>query len=304
MQVPSESLRDYITHFNKEAREGIHNHEFNREFSLRSPQTIYEHNNVISHHISTEEMENLSCNLFCHDLKPSSGQIPRPPSRQKLRSLKCHCDRSLDYYHDRSPHFRDRSPDRVSALLRPSPLSFPSPLSLPPLSPVTVPLSFPSPSRRSPLPHAAPSPFSPSSTSRSPLSPSPTRRSPLPLAAPLSPLAVADSSFPSLPLATPLSPLAIVDSSFPSPSRCPPLVPLFQSAVLGSLQHPSPSHTHPPSLLFYFSPISFVRRDVDVHLEEKWLSKRDTSNDSAVLSNFMKELGQSQKLSYRNASIS
>ncbi|KAL5996034.1 hypothetical protein ACLOJK_026107, partial [Asimina triloba] len=47
-----------------------------------------------------------------------------------------------------------------------------------------------------------------------------------------------------------------------------------------------------------------LRRDVDVHLEEKWLSKRDTSNDSAVLSNFMKELGQSQKLSYRNASIS
>ncbi|KAL6007734.1 hypothetical protein ACLOJK_033235 [Asimina triloba] len=47
-----------------------------------------------------------------------------------------------------------------------------------------------------------------------------------------------------------------------------------------------------------------LRRDVDVHLEEKWLYERDTSNDSAVLSSFMKELGQSQKLSYRNASIS
>ncbi|KAL6005057.1 hypothetical protein ACLOJK_005618 [Asimina triloba] len=246
----------------------------------------------------------------------------------------------------------------------PLPLSFPSPLSLPP-SPLSLPtLSFPSPSR-SPL-----SPF-----------PSPSRCPP----GPLSLLAVADSSFP---------PLAVVDSPFPSPSRCPPLpsrpspsrypsLPSRHRRLVVSLSLSLPpsgsplpvcrpwlpatsiavAHppTHPPSLLFYFSPISFVsspsfgrktalkllrkhgslenllqaatirtvgkqyaqdaltkhadylrknyevlslRRDVDVHLEEKWLSERDTSNDSAVLSNFMKELGQSQKLSYRNASIS
>ncbi|KAL5998347.1 hypothetical protein ACLOJK_009287 [Asimina triloba] len=230
----------------------------------------------------------------------------------------------------------------------PLPLSFPSPLSLPP-SPLSLPtLSFPSPSRSPLSPFPSPSRCPPLPSRRRRLVVPPSRRSPLPLAAPLSPLAP-------LPLATPLSPLAIADSSFPSPSRCPPLVPLFQSAVRGYLQHPSPSHTHPPthprfssiSHPFHLSALKLLRkhgslenllqaatirtvgkqyaqdaltkhadylrknyevlslrRDVDVHLEEKWLSERDTSNDSAVLSNFMKELGQSQKLSYRNASIS
>ncbi|XP_058087581.1 uncharacterized protein LOC131234677 isoform X3 [Magnolia sinica] len=44
-----------------------------------------------------------------------------------------------------------------------------------------------------------------------------------------------------------------------------------------------------------------LRRDVDVHLEEEWLSERDTCNDSAVLSTFVEKLGQVQKLSVRNA---
>ncbi|KAF6139447.1 hypothetical protein GIB67_026289 [Kingdonia uniflora] len=39
-----------------------------------------------------------------------------------------------------------------------------------------------------------------------------------------------------------------------------------------------------------------LRRDVDVHLKEEWLSERDTRNDMSVLSNFVELLGQSQKL--------
>lgn len=34
----------------------------------------------------------------------------------------------------------------------------------------------------------------------------------------------------------------------------------------------------------------FVHRDADVRLEESWLFKRDSSNDSVVLSNFVKTL--------------
>ncbi|KAL6962032.1 hypothetical protein U1Q18_036987, partial [Sarracenia purpurea var. burkii] len=37
-----------------------------------------------------------------------------------------------------------------------------------------------------------------------------------------------------------------------------------------------------------------LRRDVDVHLQEKWLSKRETSNDSAILSQFLKRLEDTQ----------
>ncbi|KAF6137468.1 hypothetical protein GIB67_009944 [Kingdonia uniflora] len=39
-----------------------------------------------------------------------------------------------------------------------------------------------------------------------------------------------------------------------------------------------------------------IRRDVDVHLKEEWLSARDTCNDMSVLSNFVKLLEQGQKL--------
>ncbi|KAF8411857.1 hypothetical protein HHK36_004416 [Tetracentron sinense] len=45
-----------------------------------------------------------------------------------------------------------------------------------------------------------------------------------------------------------------------------------------------------------------LRRDVDVHLEEEWLSERDTRNDSVVLTNFVKLLGEIQKFNYQNAS--
>ncbi|XP_077241450.1 5'-3' exonuclease family protein [Tasmannia lanceolata] len=40
-----------------------------------------------------------------------------------------------------------------------------------------------------------------------------------------------------------------------------------------------------------------LRRDIEVHLEEEWLSERDTCNDSAILSSFLRKLGESQKLS-------
>lgn len=33
-----------------------------------------------------------------------------------------------------------------------------------------------------------------------------------------------------------------------------------------------------------------LRRDVDVHLDEEWLSERDTSNDSVMLSYFLDSL--------------
>ncbi|KAL5985073.1 hypothetical protein ACLOJK_038910, partial [Asimina triloba] len=286
-----------------------------------------------------------------------------------------------------------------------------------PLSPVTAPALVPFTLSLTPLVvplslTLPPSPFSPSPTRRSPLSPSLTRRSPLPLAAPLSPLAVADSLFPS-PSRYPSLPsrhrrliislfLSLPPSGSPLPV-CRPWLPATSIAV-----------AHPPTLasllflanficqvsrslfsillsflsfllgiilqcsLFFGGVCSFddflgkfgfesylhleldnspsfgrktalkllrkhgslenllqaatirivgkqyaqdaltkhadylrknyevlsLRRDVNVHLEEKWLSERDTSNDSAVLSNFMKEVGQSQKLSYRNASIS
>ncbi|XP_010256514.1 PREDICTED: uncharacterized protein LOC104596893 [Nelumbo nucifera] len=42
------------------------------------------------------------------------------------------------------------------------------------------------------------------------------------------------------------------------------------------------------------------RRDVDVHLEEEWLSERDTCNDMDVLSSFVKSLGD-EKLHHQNA---
>ncbi|MCL7050431.1 hypothetical protein MKW94_011572 [Papaver nudicaule] len=38
-----------------------------------------------------------------------------------------------------------------------------------------------------------------------------------------------------------------------------------------------------------------LRRDVDVQLEEKWLLERDSSNDTAVLSNFIKSLEDTRK---------
>ncbi|KAL5997362.1 hypothetical protein ACLOJK_008292 [Asimina triloba] len=87
------------------------------------------------------------------------------------------------------------SPSHLPPLVPLSPVAAPlSPVTAPALvpftlslSPLTVPLSLLLP----------PSPFSSLPTRRSPLSPSPTRHSSLPLAAPLSPLVVADSSFPS-----------------------------------------------------------------------------------------------------------
>ncbi|XP_057490651.1 uncharacterized protein LOC130776457 isoform X1 [Actinidia eriantha] len=47
-----------------------------------------------------------------------------------------------------------------------------------------------------------------------------------------------------------------------------------------------------------------LRRDVDVNLQEEWLSERETCNDSAILSNFFKMLEETQKLNHRNRSHS
>ncbi|XP_034676721.1 5'-3' exonuclease [Vitis riparia] len=47
-----------------------------------------------------------------------------------------------------------------------------------------------------------------------------------------------------------------------------------------------------------------LRRDVDVQLEEEWLFDRDSRNDSVVLSNFFKLLGETQKLTNQNTSHS
>ncbi|KAK9270430.1 hypothetical protein L1049_026009 [Liquidambar formosana] len=47
-----------------------------------------------------------------------------------------------------------------------------------------------------------------------------------------------------------------------------------------------------------------LRRDVDIHLQEKWLSERDTRNDSVILSNFFKLLGETPKLNHRSGTYS
>ncbi|GFY85502.1 5'-3' exonuclease family protein [Actinidia rufa] len=47
-----------------------------------------------------------------------------------------------------------------------------------------------------------------------------------------------------------------------------------------------------------------LRRDVDVNLQEEWLSERETCNDLAILSNFFKMLEETQKLNHRNRSHS
>lgn len=41
-----------------------------------------------------------------------------------------------------------------------------------------------------------------------------------------------------------------------------------------------------------------LRRDANIHLEEEWLSERDTCNDTAVLSSFVKQLDETRKLDH------
>ncbi|KAA8538607.1 hypothetical protein F0562_028199 [Nyssa sinensis] len=45
-----------------------------------------------------------------------------------------------------------------------------------------------------------------------------------------------------------------------------------------------------------------LRRDVDVHLQDEWLSERDTHNDLVILSNFLKLFGETMKLNHPNKS--
>ncbi|KAB2603384.1 hypothetical protein D8674_004389 [Pyrus ussuriensis x Pyrus communis] len=47
-----------------------------------------------------------------------------------------------------------------------------------------------------------------------------------------------------------------------------------------------------------------LRRDVDVQLREEWLHTRDTSNDSATLSNFYKLLEETRDFRHQRASVS
>lgn len=41
-----------------------------------------------------------------------------------------------------------------------------------------------------------------------------------------------------------------------------------------------------------------LKRDVNIHLDEAWLSERDTSNDSVILSDFLKLLAQTRKFNH------
>ncbi|XP_057973304.1 uncharacterized protein LOC131161509 isoform X2 [Malania oleifera] len=45
-----------------------------------------------------------------------------------------------------------------------------------------------------------------------------------------------------------------------------------------------------------------LRRDIDVHLQEEWLSERDAHNDSVILLNFVKWLEESNKLNKKSGS--
>ncbi|KAL5999000.1 hypothetical protein ACLOJK_009949 [Asimina triloba] len=193
----------------------------------------------------------------------------------------------------------------LSLTLPPSPFS-PSPTRRSPLSP------FPSPSRCPPLP-SRPSP------SRYPSLPSRHRRLVVSLSLSLppsgSPLPVCRPWLPATSIAVAHPPTHPRFSSISHPFHLSALKLLRKHGSLENLLQAATIRTvgkqyaqdaltkHADYLRKNYEVLS-LRRDVDVHLEEKWLSERDTSNDSAVLSNFMKELGQSQKLSYRNASIS
>ncbi|KAL5976815.1 hypothetical protein ACLOJK_021149 [Asimina triloba] len=75
-KASSESLWDYITRFNGKAPKGIQNHKLNREFILWPPRTIRELDDVISRHISMEEMKK---SLNCNPDSPTSCKIHTPP---------------------------------------------------------------------------------------------------------------------------------------------------------------------------------------------------------------------------------
>ncbi|XP_022858071.1 uncharacterized protein LOC111378994 isoform X2 [Olea europaea var. sylvestris] len=47
-----------------------------------------------------------------------------------------------------------------------------------------------------------------------------------------------------------------------------------------------------------------LKKDIDVHVEEQWLSRRDTRNDSVILGNFVNLLREKQNLCWQNRSHS
>ncbi|KAL2520093.1 uncharacterized protein Fot_24016 [Forsythia ovata] len=45
-----------------------------------------------------------------------------------------------------------------------------------------------------------------------------------------------------------------------------------------------------------------LKKDIDVHVEDQWLSRRDTRNDLVVLGNFVNLLRENQNLRWQNRS--